>query len=83
MSVHDQSNPSFWNSNSPKDYEWLEAGLEAIVCQFGDQIGAMDEDGNLAVPLFAVAGACPSSGLLAAPMQAIMYFKCGDEIRFW
>lgn len=68
------------NSNRISDYRWLEEPLKMIV--EGDARGrALGANGQeKATPIFAVAGACPST---FAPMQAMMFSSFGDTVDFW
>lgn len=71
------------NPNRPAQYQWLSKVLSAIVTNGAHQLGAKNEQGQRAVPLFAIAGACPSKGLMSTPMQAVLYFLCDKTVRFW
>eukprot|EP00658_Telonema_sp_P-2_P067842 TRINITY_DN5677_c0_g1_i3.p1 TRINITY_DN5677_c0_g1~~TRINITY_DN5677_c0_g1_i3.p1 ORF type:complete len:377 (+),score=99.09 TRINITY_DN5677_c0_g1_i3:157-1287(+) len=74
----------FWNPNQPAAYSWMTPVLEAIVANQAQSLGAKTEDDVGVTPLFAVAGACPSKGMMATPMQAIVYFLSPDDsVRFW
>lgn len=66
------------NKNHVSHFAWLQDLLQSIVAS--DTARLVDESANV-VPLFVVAGACPSP--LCSSMQAVMFSEIAGAVDFW
>lgn len=71
------------NANLVTQYAWLEGLMRDIVeCNAGN-IECIDRETNQGcLPLFVVAGVCPSK-VPPSPMQAVLFVEKDGEIDFW
>ena len=71
------------NRNRPSHYQWIAGLLQQIAANSAPLVSDMQTDEN-GVPLFIVAGACPS---MFASMQAVMYVSmlgaAAPALDFW
>lgn len=72
------------NANLVTQYQWLQGLIQSIVDGTGSLTGCRNaETGQSCMPLFVVAGVCPSS-FPPSPMQAVLFSQSGGKlIDFW